>query len=140
MARRAGRMRGISAAMHQTDGRTRQARRLRSDMTGAETHLWKMLRGRKFEGLKFRRQVPVAGSIADFLCPELKLINELDGGIHRLREVEDAERALKLANAGFTVLRFGNENFLRNPNELLEAIRRHAASGRPHPPHPSGSA
>jgi type I restriction enzyme R subunit len=98
--------------MHQSESRTRQARRLRSDMTGAEAHLWKMLRGRQFEGLKFRRQVPVAGSIADFLCPELKLIVELDGGIHRLRQVEDAERDLKLAEAGFTVLRSGNEGFL----------------------------
>ena len=133
-------MRGTFAAMHQTDGRTRQARRPRSDMTGAETHLWKMLRGRQFEGLKFRRQVPVAGSIADFLCPELKLIIELDGGIHRLREIEDAERDLKLAEAGFTVLRFANESFLRNPNNLLEAVRRRAASVRSHPPHPSGFA
>ena len=126
--------------MHQTESRTRQARRLRSDMTGAEAHLWKMLRGRNFEGLKFRRQVPVAGAIADFLCPEFKLVIELDGGIHRLREVEDAERDLKLADAGFTVLRFGNEAFLRNPNDLLDAIRRHVASVRSHPPHPSGSA
>jgi type I restriction enzyme R subunit len=109
-------------------------------MTGAEVHLWKMLRGRQFEGLKFRRQAPVAGSIADFLCPETKLIIELDGGIHRLREIEDAERDLKLAKAGFIVLRFGNEAFLRNPNELLDAIRRHVASVRSHPPHPSGSA
>ena len=133
-------MRGMSAAMHQTDGRTRQARCLRTSMTGAEVHLWRMLRGRQFEGLKFRRQVPVAGSIADFLCPELKLIIELDGGIHRLREIEDAERDLKLAEAGFTVLRFANESFLRNPNNLLEAVRRRAASVRSHPPHPSGFA
>jgi len=90
--------------------------------------------------LKFRRQVPVAGSIADFLCPELKLVIELDGGIHALREIEDAERDLKLAEAGFTVLRSGNESFLRNPNELLDAIRRHAVDMRVHPPHPSGSA
>jgi very-short-patch-repair endonuclease len=109
-------------------------------MTGAETHLWKMLRGRQFEGLKFRRQAPVAGSIADFLCPELKLIIELDGGIHRLREIEDAERDLKLAEAGFTVLRFENQTFLRNPNVLLDAIRQRAARVRSHPPHPSGSA
>ena len=123
-------MRGTFAAMHQSENRTRQARRLRSDMTGAETHLWKMLRGRQFEGLKFRRQVPVAGSIVDFLCPEIKLVIELDGGIHRLREIEDAERDLKLVEAGFTVLRSGNEGFLRNPNDLLDAIRRHAESVR----------
>lgn len=109
-------------------------------MTGAELRLWEMLRDRRFEGLKFRRQTPVAGSITDFLCPELKLVIELDGGVHALREFEDAERALKLAAASFTVLRSGNGSFLRNPNELLDAIRLHAASKRTHPPHPSGSA
>lgn len=133
-------MRGMSAAMHQTDRRTRQARRLRSKMTDAEVRLWSLLRDRQFDGLKFRRQAPVAGSIVDFLCPELNLVIELDGGVHALREVEDAERALKLAEAGFTVLRFGNQNFLGNPNELLGAVRLHAARMRSHPPHPSGSA
>ena len=117
-------------AMFQTPARTRQARRLRADMTGAEAHLWAMLRGRRCEGLKFRRQEPVAGAIPDFVCPEIKLLIELDGGVHDLRVVEDAERDLRLAEAGFTVLRFGNEAFLRNPGIVLEAIRRHAAERR----------
>ena len=56
------------------------------------------------------------------------------------RELEDALRDRKLADAGFTVLRSGNEAFLRNPNDLLGAIRRHASSVKRHPPHPSGSA
>jgi very-short-patch-repair endonuclease len=109
-------------------------------MTSAEVRLWEMLRDRRFEGLKFRRQAPVAGSVADFLCPQLKLVIELDGGVHRLREVEDALRDRKLAEAGFTVLRSGNEAFLRNPNDLLGAIRLHAATIGGHPPHPSGCA
>lgn len=109
-------------------------------MTGAEARLWAMLRNRQFEGLKFRRQTPVAGAIADFLCAELKLIIELDGGVHALREAADAARDARLAAAGFTVIRFGNESFLRNPNDLLNAIRAHAERIRKHPPHPSGSA
>jgi len=44
-----------------------------------------MLRGRRFEGFKFRRQAPVAGAIADFFCAELRLVVELDGGVHALR-------------------------------------------------------
>lgn len=126
--------------MHQTGGRTRQARRLRSEATTAEAALWALLRGRRFEGLKFRRQTPVAGAIADFFCAELRLVVELDGGIHRLREVEDEARDLKLARAGFTTLRFGNEAFIRNPNVVLEAIRLHALGMRTQPPHPSGFA
>ena len=139
MAREAGRMRGLSR-MHQTGGRTRQARRLRSEATTAEAALWTLLRGRRFEGLKFRRQTPVAGAIVDFFCAELRLVVELDGGIHRLREAEDGVRDLKLARSGFTIVRFDNEPFLRNPNIVLEAIRRHAIGMRKQPPHPSGSA
>jgi type I restriction enzyme R subunit len=116
--------------MFQTPSRTRQARRLRANMTGAEARLWAMLRGRRCEGLKFRRHEPTAGAIPDFFCPEIRLAIELDGGVHRLREARDAERDARLAAAGFTVLRFGNEAFLRNPNIVLEGIRRHAAEWR----------
>jgi len=116
--------------MHQTADRTRYARRLRAETTRAEDQLWTLLRGRRFEGLKFRRQAPVAGKIVDFLCPELKLAIELDGGVHDLRIVEDAERDLLIAEAGFLVLRSGNEAFLRNPNVLLDAIRLRASRMR----------
>ena len=108
-------------------------------MTGAEVRLWALVRNRQFENLKFRRQTALAGAIVDFFCPELKLVIELDGGVHALRIVEDCERDLKLTEAGFTVLRFSNEGFARNPNDLLDAIRRHRTS-LSQPPHPSGSA
>ena len=62
--------------MHQTDDRTQRARRLRSEMTGAEAVLWEMLRGRRLDGLKFRRQAPVAGFVVDVFCPELRLVIE----------------------------------------------------------------
>ena len=114
--------------MFQTQPRTRQARRLRKEMTGAEVRLWAMLRGRRCEGLKFRRHAPTAGAIPDFFCPEIRLVIELDGGVHRLREARDAHRDARLAAAGFTVLRFGNDAFLADPNTVLEAIRRHAAA------------
>ena len=126
--------------MHQTEDRTRHARRLRARTTHAEDHLWALLRGRRFEGLTFRRQAPVAGKIVDFLCPELKLVIELDGGVHDLRIVEDAERELLIAEAGFLVLRSDNQAFLRNPNILLDVIRRRASEMRNRPPHPSGDA
>ena len=116
--------------MHQTEDRTRMARRLRAGTTTAEARLWTLLRNRGFEGLKFRRQAPVAGKVVDFLCPELKLAIELDGGVHDLKPVEDAERELVIAEAGFLVLRSGNEAFLRNPNILLDAIRLRAAEMR----------
>ena len=99
--------------------------------------MWKLLRDRQFAGLKFRRQTPIDRWIADFCCYELKLVIELDGGIHRLREAKDAERDADLARRGFKVIRFTNEAVLTNPNIVFDAIRRHVAST---PPHPSGSA
>ncbi|MNS97229.1 hypothetical protein D3C86_1502290 [compost metagenome] len=126
--------------MHQSPDRTRRARRLREELTPAETHLWSLLRNRGFEGWKFRRQAPVAGYVTDFLCPELRLVIELDGGVHRLREAEDALRDHRLAEAGFAIVRFSNEAFLHNPNILLDAIRLRAAQMGKSPPHPACSA
>lgn len=109
-------------------------------MTPAETQLWSLIRNRGFDGWKFRRQAPVAGYVADFLCSDLKLVVELDGGVHRLREQAGAARDQRLTESGFTVLRSTNEAFARNPNILLDAIRLHAAKMGKQPPHPTGSA
>lgn len=98
-------------------------------MTMAETAIWRLLRDRRFEDWKFRRQTRIGPWIADFCCYELKLVIELDGGVHRLREERDAARDEDLRRRGFTVLRFGNEPVLRNPNVVLDAIREHAAKG-----------
>lgn len=114
-----------------------QTRHLRSNMTMAERAMWRLLRDRRFENHKFRRQARIGPWIADFCCYEAKLIIELDGGIHRLREEEDKARDADLRRRGLTVLRFGNEAVLTNPNVVLDAIRRHV--DRP-PPHPSGFA
>ncbi len=89
--------------------------------------MWKHLRDRRLSAFKFRRQMPIGPYIADFCCPSLKLIIELDGGVHVLRTESDAQRDGWLtAKAGFTVLRFENEAVLRNPALLFEAILRHA--------------
>ena len=109
--------------------RTRTAaRRSRREPTMAEEAVWKLLRGRRLGELKFRRQMPIGPYVADFCCPALKLIIELDGGVHVLRRDSDAARDGWLtAKAGFTVLRFENEAVLRSPAVVLEAVRKHAA-------------
>jgi|TARA_R110002051_G_scaffold54076_1_gene101397 very-short-patch-repair endonuclease len=108
--------------------RTRTAaRRSRREPTMAEAAVWTMLRHRRFEAFKFRRQMPIGPYVADFCCPSLKLIIELDGGVHALRTESDARRDQWLtAVAGFTVLRFGNEAILNNPALLFDAVRAHA--------------
>ncbi len=85
--------------------------------------MWRLLRGRQLEGLRFRRQVPLGPYVADFCCHALKLVIELDGGVHRLREERDAARDAWLGEQGFEVLRFENEAAARNPNIVLDAVR-----------------
>lgn len=109
--------------MHQSPDRTKRARRLRSDLTLAESKLWDMVRDRRLDGLKFRRETPLAGLTVDFYCAELKLVIEMDGGVHRLKEAEDAVRDVRLRAAGFEVARVGNEAFLNNPGVLIALVR-----------------
>ena len=109
------------------------ARRSRGAMTTTESALWTLLRDRRLHGVKFRRQVPIGPYVADFACHALKLVIEADGGVHRLREEADANRDAWLAEAGYTVLRFDNTMILRNPNLVLEAVRRHVEERRRHP-------
>jgi len=107
--------------------RTRaQARRGRRDPTLPEAVFWKFLRDRRLEGLKFRRELPLGPYIADFACPSIRLILELDGGVHALRAERDAARDAWLTANGWTVLRFANEAVLTNPALLFQAVRDHA--------------
>ena len=93
------------------------ANRLRKEMTKAEACLWKyVLRAGKMKGFSFRRQRPVLKYIADFMCKELMLIIEVDGSIHQQEEVitNDEVRQKALEEAGFTVLRFTNDEVLKD--------------------------
>jgi very-short-patch-repair endonuclease len=99
------------------------ARRLRRDRTEAEARLWRYLRNRQLEGVKFRFQSPVGPYVADFLCTEAKLIVELDGGQHGEQIEKDAARTKMLEAAGYKVLRFWNNDVLANTEGVLETIR-----------------
>ena len=93
------------------------ANRLRKEMTKAEACLWKyVLRAGKMKGFQFRRQRPVLNYIADFMCKELMLVIEVDGITHQWEEVikKDEIRQKALEEAGFTVLRFSDEEVLNN--------------------------
>ena len=98
------------------------ARKLRSNQTDAELKLWLRVRGRRLGGLKFRRQVPISGFIADFLCEEAKLIIEVDGGQHTEPSRSDMERTRIMQDAGFLVLRFWNNEVLANMDGVLQRI------------------
>ena len=98
------------------------ARALRRRMTEAEKLMWSKLRGRRFDGIKFKRQKPIAGYIVDFVALDLKLIVENDGGQHAERAAADAARTSVLEEAGYHVVRFWNHDVLRNIDGVLEAL------------------
>ena len=112
-------------------------RTLRNNMTDAERKLWGVLRGKQFDGFKFRRQHPYEQYILDFACLEKKLIVEVDGGQHTEDTLRDSERTLFLGKAGFRVLRFWNHEVLTQMNAVQECIWRALHdNANPSPPSP----
>jgi very-short-patch-repair endonuclease len=103
--------------------RTERARELRK--------FWSLVRNRKIAGYKFRRQVPIDNYFADFACFESRLIVELDGGQHADQVAYDAARTEALEAAGWTVLRFWNNQVLSNPDGVVMAIRTALELARP---------
>ena len=99
------------------------ARSLRDNLTLAETILWAYLR-KKSLGSKFRRQHPISIYIADFYCHALKLIIEVDGGIHADAEVRkrDLERQNYLESEGISFLRFTNDDVEKRMELVIEKI------------------
>lgn len=110
--------------MHWGKGRAPIARRLRRASTGAELKLWPWLRGKRFDGLKFRRQHPIGPFFADFACCELKLVIELDGAGHFDQAKADADRTAFLRSRGWEVLQFGNHEVELELHAVLETIVR----------------
>jgi len=101
------------------------ASKLRKEMTKAEACLWKYaLRAGQMKGYQFRRQRPVLQYIADFLCKELKLVIEVDGITHMDDETDekDKRKTRDLESAGFKVIRFTDEDVLKNMSGVMERI------------------
>jgi len=113
------------------------ARRLRRQQTDAERVLWLRLRNLRLAGWKFKRQVPIDRFIVDFLCADAKLIVELDGGQHAVRTRDDEERTKTLEAMGYLVLRFWNNEVMRNIEGVLEEILNTLNQEPLEPPHPT---
>jgi very-short-patch-repair endonuclease len=113
---------------------TRLARALRRSQTDAEAKLWSHLRAHRLDGLKFRRQVPIAGFIADFVCFDAKLIVELDGSQHADCEAADTARTEALRLVGYDVIRFWNGDVMQDIEAVLSTILDHVhGATRRHP-------
>ena len=102
----------------------KNARTLRRDMTAVEHRRWFLLRGRRLEGSKFRRQHPVGAFIVDFACVTHRLVVELDGVQHaEARAAYDARRTDWLEANGWRVMRFWNDQVYSTLDEVVDAIR-----------------
>lgn len=99
-----------------------KAKQLRVNSTDAENRLWQHIRNRQLDGWKFRRQMPFDHYIVDFVCAELKLVIEIDGGQHAEARFYDDQRTEHLQSKGYQVVRFWNNEVLGNTEGVLERI------------------
>jgi very-short-patch-repair endonuclease len=101
-------------------------------MTDAERRLWSAIRMKQIEGVRFYRQKPVGDYIVDFYCPKAKLVIEVDGGQHFSGEQleNDKNRDAYLLSLGLKVLRFNNNEVLKNLEGVVEVILENLGEGK----------
>ena len=99
---------------------------LRNCSTSAEATLWKLIKDKQIDGLKFRRQHSVGSYILDFYCPKLRLDIELDGEVHSTSEAinyADIRARFLINEKDIWVIRFENRVVFENPSQIVEEIR-----------------
>jgi very-short-patch-repair endonuclease len=110
-----------------------RAKRLRREMTRAETLLWRHLKANRLAGLGFRRQSPMGNYIADFVAHSCRLVVEVDGESHDFEERvrHDERRDAWFASRGYRMLRFTNDDVMKNLEGVAIAIRQAAEQAAP---------
>ncbi len=109
---------------------TATTRLLRKRSTPSESKFWKIVRNRRFLGLKFLRQHPIDFEIdgrkkyfiADFCCCERSLVVEIDGGVHETQADYDKMRTHIINNLGYRVIRFKNEDIENNLEYVISEL------------------
>lgn len=105
-----------------TKEKLQRAKELRREMMPAEKILWNELRANKL-GVHFRRQQVIQGFIVDFYCHRAGLVVEVDGDIHDLQQEEDARREKVLSELGLRVVRFGNDEVMKDLSTVVGKIK-----------------
>lgn len=103
---------------------------LRKESTPAERKLWSRIRNDQL-GVTFRRQHAIGNYIPDFCYPKAKLIIELDGSQHFDQREYDAERTSYFESLGYKVLRFWNNDVMKDIESIIRAIMQEMES-EPH--------
>ncbi len=109
-------------AKHTTPKTMRRAAKLRREQTPAEAKLWDYLRAHRANGVHFRRQHAIGKYIVDFCAVRKKLVIEVDGAQHLEQQTYDAERTAFLESKGYRVLRFWNNEVLKNIDGVMTVI------------------
>ena len=113
----------------------KQSRSLRKNQTPHEKKLWRHLRSRQLQQVKFRRQHTIGSYIVDFCCPDKKVVIELDGGGHAepSQQQKDKSRDQFLIQEGWKIIRFWNSDIDENFEGVLEKIYQVVDSPSPQP-------
>lgn len=122
--------------MHMKEIIRARCRNLRKNQTDAEQIFWNTVRNRKFNGLKFQRQFPFVFEennrkhffIFDFYCHQYRLAIELDGAIHKIQKEYDQMRTDTLHISGTHIMRFKNDEIIKNVNSVLKKINKYINS------------
>ncbi|KQQ36470.1 MULTISPECIES: endonuclease domain-containing protein [Rhizobium/Agrobacterium group] len=107
------------------DPRTRRsAKRLRRELTKAESAMWTMLRDFRQFGARFRRETPIGPYIADFAWLSARIVIEVDGDSHETDHgrAHDVRRDAFMKGQGFTVMRFDNHQVIDGPDYVFTTI------------------
>lgn len=110
------------------------AKNLRKNSTLSEVLLWNYLKNKRMKGYDWHRQKPIDNYIADFYCPALKLVIEIDGASHGGKEKYDEIRIKKLESLGLHVLIFDDMEIKNNIGDVLTEIIDHINKYRLHTP------
>jgi very-short-patch-repair endonuclease len=99
-----------------------QVKFLRQHQTYTERKLWQQLRRKQLGDRRFRRQYRLGRYIVDFVCLSTRLIIEIDGPSHDVKVGQDETRTTWLESQGFRLLRFTNEQVLREFDSVVQTI------------------
>ena len=115
------------------------ARQLRNNSTKAEIILWQKLKGKQMYGYDFHRQKPIDNYLIDFFCHELMLGIEVDGYSHQIIEVfnKDVKKEGVMNMLGIHILRFSDEQVLKDTDNVIRAIEWYIVNFEEHTPDPS---